>query len=448
VTYSLRFVSIALAALVYGHIAAAFDSTQTPVIGERPLLLILSHNPSIGDLEHDENWYRERIFGTGTTPSIYRYFRQQSGKQFRFTEAGVVRIADDVSDELNRAAGVNSEQPNRERIARRSVHLASEGGFDFAAYDTNRDGRVTNDELTVLVIERPDGRGTGGATTQGRCMDVSGIRVCSRVAIAGHRSELANYAHELSHTIDPISVDLYGKRCNSYNATLMSCTAGAEFDSLRLVYLDPWHRARLGWQGAVSSASVNDIGSTYQIAPVGNEMYEPEVLTVQGPSAGESITFEVRRHTRYDFVTPRGDFYEDYMVLAWYVHLNSRGNPHDVLALAPPVPQDVVVRPINRPVGGFNPSWPIDNLTRTRLLVFERGTDKAVFTLAPVRNCELNPWSYNSRGRTASLTSGEYEMRWRDGSRTTFFIEPLDSEPRYAIRIDNGSGGQRSCVQP
>jgi hypothetical protein len=222
---------------------------------------------------------------------------------------------------------------------------------------------------------------------------------------------MMNFAHELSHTFNPSSLDLYGSACNSTGATLLGCTGGVPApNQLRsAVYPDPYHRDIYGWLGPKLTADASVAGYNYVVSAVDNPWGENEILTVQ--KGDEALTFELRGlWTDYDNQRPGG-------LYAWYSRLNASGKPYDVPSVT----------------GSCS-------------------SDKTVFTLAPGAGCVLNPNHGSSRGRVQSLVApGEYLMQWPNGGATTFLISKVefpDNTYYYHISWDGEFDNARQCGMP
>lgn len=398
-------VLLCIVTLVVGGIAASPGLASADERGPRPLLLILLQpNPFVQQipgpppqpLAHSEAWYEDRIFGsTGLVRSrnVADYFSESSRGQFTFSKADTVTVLEDTSIAFETAAGVKPSDKLEVKTTKRVRLLAANAGFEYSKYDANGDGSVTTDELTILAI---DGYTSGnGVTRFPGCLPMSGVKVCSGVSLAGHTSDLMMYAHELSHLLSPISVDLYGAYrsygyCLSPSLTLLSCNP--VLDGVAGYFMDPWHRMRYGWNGTDRTIALSGSGSQV-IAPVGYDVPGfVETLSLQG-SNNEAIVFESRLRSS----NPYEDGLAAEGLLAWFQQTDSSGEPLNIPSLANP-----------------------------------EGDDKSIFVLAPV-DCELDPNNVQSRGKVGPLGAAEtfggstYRLKWSDGSDSRYLIrvEPL-----------------------
>jgi M6 family metalloprotease-like protein len=116
-------------------------------------------------------------------------------------------------------------------------------------------------------------------------------------------------AHEMSHTFG--TADLYAENCFSDHMTLMSCEPFIP-DDKSIVYLDPWHRWKLGWvypyDVGVFYGNVGDTGY-YE---VGDESWRdlyglpsrPLIIRNPSPNSNEYFLFEYRGGRSYAQTSP------------------------------------------------------------------------------------------------------------------------------------------------
>ncbi len=177
--------------------------------------------------------YEDRIFGP-SFPNVRDYFTENSYGQFIWKKAGIIgpiQYPDEGSD-----LGIRR---------RRIKELAFQAGFDFSVYDKNNDGIVSEDELSILIIENYNivsAQADHPDFTVCSYPEGSSVNICSHVTNIDER-DLAGAPHELSHLLG--TWDLYGSNCLSQNASLMAGCGNLGFNPH--VHVDPWHRIRLGW---------------------------------------------------------------------------------------------------------------------------------------------------------------------------------------------------------
>ena len=134
-----------------------------------------------------------------------------------------------------------------------AIMLAGQSGFVFDSYDADGDGEVTQSEMGLLYFNNHEDYPTTGQTqgVSGGCLrpEGSGVDVCLVASGMGLFTSLTTVAHELIHQFT--SEHIYGSECLSKNYSIMSCTPGGggrTGGDKRVVGLDPWFTARLGWQ--------------------------------------------------------------------------------------------------------------------------------------------------------------------------------------------------------
>lgn len=215
----------------------------------------------------------EKLFHGPDFPNVSDYFAENSGSKFKLSNAGVYgpfsypddpATPDDESlsrcDAYTKIADETLLCPRSSRTETReremAVKLAAENGVDFSRFDLNGDGRVTTDELLVIVVNAgAPGFARGGAVRKlgGGCVSVTGshaVQVCGRAGEFGEYASFATMAHETSHLFG--TSDIYGPWLNPYftnnfAASLMGSTVTGRDDDRWTTHLDPWHKIQLGW---------------------------------------------------------------------------------------------------------------------------------------------------------------------------------------------------------
>ncbi|MEO8260744.1 MAG: hypothetical protein ABI868_25590 [Acidobacteriota bacterium] len=203
------------------------------------------------------------IFNTFALPSVSGYFLENSAAAFAWQRAAVLGPV--TFDQTETAAlyaqqsdddGDGSKESGLDAAAGFSFLLgviARKTGYDFAQWDANQDGLITQDELSVIVIgnNSPNGTSRAGANRPiggaGLTWAVPGQNVTLRGQIASldHHASFMTIAHELSHSLG--TTDVYGPNCFSGGLTLMTCSIFPVDDDRRSYHLDPWHKMRFGW---------------------------------------------------------------------------------------------------------------------------------------------------------------------------------------------------------
>jgi M6 family metalloprotease-like protein len=232
-----------------------------PVSGKRYLLAILwdpqrPDHPAPSKQDIDQLLF-------GTTNSVKDWFKQNSGGKLEVVRAGVLgwykglKPADHYWDlhagkdpkhpEFDAPPGIWIEG-HVEKWTEAIMDAAKE--FNFAAYDFNKDGKLTSDELTICVaIPQNDPFGTALQTPAGKQFPKWEPLVVQGVTIPvifewyiGKPPSFNTAAHELSHNLLG-SPDMYIAGYWPYSAiiySIMGPPAGTN-------HLDPVEKLKLGW---------------------------------------------------------------------------------------------------------------------------------------------------------------------------------------------------------
>lgn len=196
-----------------------------------PVVLIIVNYEGQPAFVHN-NYYYELLL----RDKIALFFRAMSDGKVTIQHAGTINVRLSRNDRL-----LPGERPFG-----RMIEEAAKSNFDFAAYDSNRDGTLTEQELGFLIIDNATEVGAANRPTDPGCIRTKqNIQICARLALAGHRASIASMAHEISHSLN--TIDLYGDYNLSQNLTLMGATGVPQNDDRQLFHFDPWHKMALGW---------------------------------------------------------------------------------------------------------------------------------------------------------------------------------------------------------
>jgi M6 family metalloprotease-like protein len=235
-----------------------------PVSGHIPLLLVtyeLSTNVNNRlPLRADANSvFDQLVFDVGTFPSVNGYFiENSSGAGFFWLRAAVLGP---VELDANETTTLDAQQSDTKSgldspagIAYLLGRIAAKTGYDFAQWDANHDGVITQDELSIMVVGNAGSTGGAnraiGAGGAGFAVPGQNVTLRGQVASFDQRASFMSLAHELSHSLG--TIDLYldsncAVQCWNSGLTLMSCTIYPALDDRRTFHLDPWHKILLGW---------------------------------------------------------------------------------------------------------------------------------------------------------------------------------------------------------
>jgi M6 family metalloprotease-like protein len=277
----------------------------------------------------DQGYYQGMLFGDGpggkvVKPNARDYFREVSRGQLIFTNAGVLGPVPWLN-------GINVTDPQHVTDV---IHQLEDAGFNFHQFDKNGDNQITPDELEIVAVDNMNDAsganrragGTGCVTLQH-----SALKVCVAVAFVSEQVDFWTLVHEMSHTFG--TVDLYGvwaKECFSDHMTIMSCEPFVP-DDKSIVYLDPWHRFKLGWVYPYAGpgffyGNATDTGFYETGDETWRDFYglpsRPLILRNPDPAANEYFLFEYRGGRGYD------QNVADLGLVIWHVKEDGHGNPY------------------------------------------------------------------------------------------------------------------------
>jgi len=282
---ALPFVQTLVAATAEDFGFGVLKANGHPLVGSIPLLVVAYElsvpgtapdgsvrEPLVSNLAPNMD---QLLFNFFSFPSVNGYYLENSYGAFSWQRAAVLgpvtlntnetatlfaQVSDDDGDGVNETA-LDSAAGFRYLLGL----VAARTGYNFAQWDSNGDGLITQDELSIMVIgnnshigpppNSPNPPGTSssraganrpiGNTPLAWVVTGQNVTVQSKVASLDQHASFMTIAHELSHSLG--TVDLYGTNCFSSGLTLMTCSIFNSDDDRRTYHLDPWHKMQLGW---------------------------------------------------------------------------------------------------------------------------------------------------------------------------------------------------------
>ena len=223
--------------------------------GYRPtLVILLEHSDNVFGGIHTRSYYDRLFFGIPPNLSINRYFIENSFGAFGLQKAGLIGPIRDPRTLACAHRSASCPGDGRSFLTSYAEALLLPGmeGVDFSVWDTDSDGRVTDDELLLVFVSAYDdpGYSVGGINRNfpGGCADTlaGGVQLCSTLALVGDGTNLGTIAHEMSHSLG--TEDIYGAGYrNNGKLSLMAATKSGVEDDHEYYHLDPWHKIALGW---------------------------------------------------------------------------------------------------------------------------------------------------------------------------------------------------------
>lgn len=281
-------------------------SNLKPVLGTRKILAILwdPHRP-----EHPapaKNIVENLLFGSNS--SVVGYFLENSGGRFQLENAGVLGWYDALlpasyywgpedPGDTNTNGWIH---PHVQKWA--EAIRAADSQFNFAACDTDLDGYLSPDELSILmIIPQKDSFGTMnypvGREVPREPLIVDGVRIdVISEAYLGSPPSLGILAHELAHLMFNAG-DMYFYFFQPYAAGPYSLM---DQSLTHPGHLDPVHKLRLGW---LTPRIITSSG-WHQLRDIETSQ---EVLLLNDPEHGSDEYFLVENRWRgnsYDTALP------------------------------------------------------------------------------------------------------------------------------------------------
>lgn len=226
-----------------------------PALGARPLLVILLDLANTGSFAHSSDYYDNLVFNPFNTNSaglrsVNGFILVNSHARFSLARAGAGLIGPLQLPADQRTKALTNDLMR----AGYAITAASLAGFNFAQFDDDSDGRITSDELLVLIFDNVNQNDSGAsrwANPNGMGADFtpagSPVSISMSVGLMTQRVSFATLCHEMSHVLG--TKDLYGVwnvTCHNFEYTLMSCTISGA-DDMFSYGLDAWHKLQLGW---------------------------------------------------------------------------------------------------------------------------------------------------------------------------------------------------------
>jgi M6 family metalloprotease-like protein len=299
---------------------------------------------------HQPAYYEHLLFGGGAPQyNVHDFFDEESRGNFVFSDAGVFGPVD-YTGWMFRDDGQHHQD---------AVWLLEAAGFDFAAYDSNGDGWITDDELELLAMDNGQTNGGANRPAIGGCDTLrnSSLHVCSQIVFIGEQPDFETLCHELSHSIG--THDLYGDNwnlgeCDSWGLTVMSCTEPAPPDFMDTLYHDPWHRSKLGWYTPTTPDVTRPEGGSVLLGdetfldPQGQHTAPARLSNPEptGFAAVEYYLFEFRAQHGHDASENSAG------IVAWHVSEDAAGDPWTGIDRDQPEGHAIYAVSPDNPVGG------------------------------------------------------------------------------------------------
>ncbi len=248
---------------------------------DRPLLVIYVETTDLKfPMNKNAAFMATRFFGP--FPSVVNYFAANSSGKLIFSPAtesdtkgggaandGIV----EVSLGMTQAAfeGLSPDQEFKVALQ------AADPFVNFAGFDSNNDGKVTNEEL-IVVVSNARQSNTCGVTDSNAAVSLDGKSMNLRLPLVGGGINLITAAHEITHAaLD--AIDLYTTGVGQLDL-MGGVQCSGEDDASRLWELNAWHKMHLGWitPSIVTHDGYYDVGR-YDTTGAAFLLYDPSKNT-------------------------------------------------------------------------------------------------------------------------------------------------------------------------
>lgn len=303
-----------------------------PVSGKRNILVVLVSFRNQALTTKTGDW--EGAF-FGATASLAKYYKDQSKGKLEIVSArggaavlSVALAAGDVNDgkhpqgfiDVGGDENVDEQHKNEVAFVTAVAQKATAAGVDFAAFDTNKDGALTPDELCLYMIvagyEQSGSKLTPSVWAHAwkswmnesdeHIVFAGGKKLTSwsmngELYAKGTRMPFGVVAHELGHQLCALP-DLYDTSKTNSGIGAFSIMAGGswgkkakETSGTTPTNLDAWSRLYLGWATATTPAS-----GVATFGEPGNKKYDVVKLVGTSHRKTEYFLLEVRRPSGWD----------------------------------------------------------------------------------------------------------------------------------------------------
>ncbi len=204
--------------------------------GTRPLLVILTnYNDKDMNTSHDIDYFTDMMWGP--RPSLSDYFSEVSYGKFTYSQAGVLGWYDiDVTKSW--------AEGNLALFGTMAIAEADKE-FNYATYDIDEDGIVTNEELTLMVVYPKDvwRASSWSYILEDEIKTKDGVSLEGVFSIHSEWAPLGIFAHELGHDIglpDLYDLGFDSNGIGGYGLMGYGCWAGP-------THMTAWSKMQIGW---------------------------------------------------------------------------------------------------------------------------------------------------------------------------------------------------------
>lgn len=188
----------------------AMLAPMAAVSGNRPLLVLLVESTDTPPLASHDAAYFENLF-FGPTPSVADYYSEVSYGAFTYMEAAVLDPGNDnaapewFKDPTYSTADIAGDVSKQYAMVKWAIQQA-DADINFASYDSDNDGTVTNEELTIYIVVTGQGGDSGGTAAwayhrHAGSVTCDGKTIEGEYSITSEMNPVGTFAHELGHDL-------------------------------------------------------------------------------------------------------------------------------------------------------------------------------------------------------------------------------------------------------
>jgi len=215
-----------------------------PVSGTREILVILVEFSDVSpDPTHTVEYFNDRFFNINP-PSVRDYYEEISYGNFTYVPGTVLGWYTSTFPQ-NQWSNLDSRPVVTEAIQN------ADPDFDFAPYDTDGDGVVTNDELTIFIIVSGNQGGAFHWWTPTAVTTSDGVDVEAEFSGTHEERRIGSYCHELGHDLG--LPDLYDTDPQQDGSSTNGLSFGIGYYGLMgwgsgtFSHMTAWSKIQLGW---------------------------------------------------------------------------------------------------------------------------------------------------------------------------------------------------------
>ena len=236
----------------FGYKQLSVNNHRQAPLGTRYCLVVLINDATNGVFATNASFYQNIIFNAAASNGVNGYIGENSCGRLQLLPANVgggtgvmgpLNLTPAELDQIDSNLGKQTATPTDASVA---LSAAVRNGFPLANYDFDNDGKVSQDELLLLVVANRADRGRG--QTASFSINLAGKSCEMRVSSVPEytvTNRFSTVVHELVHNFANMYDLYYYTTYYATNYTLNTLRTLASDSGW--VHLDPWHKMTFGW---------------------------------------------------------------------------------------------------------------------------------------------------------------------------------------------------------